>query len=59
MITMCIHICAFTSSRSPLPPGGHCLGELLAGERSECAVWWGQDVWSGQGRAQGLSGVLH
>ena len=40
-------------------PGGHCLGELLAGERSECAVWRGQDVWSGQGRAQGLSGVLH
>ena len=26
--------------------GGHCLGKLLAGKRSECAVWWGQDVGS-------------
>ena len=49
----------------PLPPslppfpGGHCVGQLLAGERPQCAIWRGQNVRCGQRRAQGLSGVLH
>ena len=35
------------------------MGELLATEGSEHAIRRYQDVWSGQGRSEGLTGVLH
>ena len=35
------------------------MGKLLAGERSECAIWRSQDVRDRQRRAQGLTGILH
>ena len=39
--------------------GGYSLGQLLAGEGSERAIWRSQYVGSGQRGPQRLSGVLH
>ena len=50
--------CTFVDFSVP-PEGGYSLGELLAGERSECTIWRSQDVRSGQRGSERFSGVLH
>ena len=53
-------VCTEVSSLSFLGlSGGHLLGELLAGQGPQRALWRGQEFWSGPRGVEGFPGVLY